>query len=126
MSVFKSSFHTGFRLQRTYVRAFSSVVDLPITPVSGPPPPPQSRTSKGNAVQDALTAADVRHNWTREEISEIYNTSLFELQYAAVRIFHLSEEYCLYRVTRDTSCRHGITKWYTISATQYLRIIMVL
>lgn len=87
MSVFKSSFHAGVRLQRNYVaRSFSSVVDLPITPNSGPPPPPTAGNTprSRNAVQDALAAKDVRHNWTREEISEIYNTSLFELQYAAV------------------------------------------
>jgi biotin synthase len=82
MSVLKSSFHTAVRLQRIYVRSYSSVVDhqLPLTPISGSPP----KIASGNAVQEALAANGVRQNWTREEISEIYNTSLYELQYAAV------------------------------------------
>jgi biotin synthase len=91
MSAFRSTFHASIRLQRAYVRSFSSVVDTPITPVSGgPPPPPQARARPGNVVQEALAARDVRHNWTREEISEIYNTSLFDLQYAAVSTTFLS------------------------------------
>jgi biotin synthase len=85
MSVFKSSFHAGIRLNRIYVRSLSTVVDLPISGSSHIPPPPV--TPSGNAVQQALAASDVRQNWTREEISEIYNTSLIDLQYAAVRVF---------------------------------------
>jgi hypothetical protein len=41
-------------------------------------------------LHDALNATGARTNWTKEEISDIYNTPLIELQYAAVRFFHFT------------------------------------
>ena len=36
------------------------------------------------SLQDAVQAAGPRTNWTREEISSLYNSPLMELSYAAV------------------------------------------
>lgn len=87
MSCFRSTFHAGIRLQPAsriyFVRSFSSVHDVPTTPISAPPPPAASIKS-GKALSNALQANSPRNNWTKEEISEIYNTPLIELQYAAV------------------------------------------
>lgn len=63
-------------------RPFSTVIDAPMHPASKPAPP-QKPTS--TAFQDAVQAAGPRTNWTKEEISEVYNTSLIDLTFAAVR-----------------------------------------
>lgn len=88
MSCFRSTFHVGVRLQpasRQYlVRSFSSVRDVVPNPISAPPPP-AAHIKSGKALNNALQANAPRNNWTKEEISEIYNTPLIELQYAAVR-----------------------------------------
>ncbi|KAF2493825.1 biotin synthase [Lophium mytilinum] len=70
-------------------RPFSTVQDVVPGSSTGPPqaPTPQ-RTS---VLQDALQSTAPRTNWTKEEISEIYNTPLMELSYAAAtlhRRFH--------------------------------------
>ncbi|KAE9979851.1 biotin synthase [Venturia inaequalis] len=89
MSCFRSTFHAGVRLHpasRLYlVRSFSSVHDVVPNPVSAPPPPAATIKS-GKALSDALQANAPRNNWTKEDISEIYNTPLIELQYAAATI----------------------------------------
>jgi hypothetical protein len=41
--------------------------------------------------QEALQSTTARTNWTKEEISEIYNTPLMELSYAAVRTTFLQD-----------------------------------
>jgi biotin synthase len=62
-------------------RAFSTVLDTPVFPVT-----PRSKTPKHSSVfNDALNATSGRTNWTKEEISEVYNTSLIDLTYASVR-----------------------------------------
>lgn len=87
MSCFRSTFHVGVRLQPAtrlyFVRSFSSVHDVVPNPISAPPPPAASIKS-GNALSNALQATAPRNNWTKGEISDIYNTPLIELQYAAV------------------------------------------
>jgi biotin synthase len=74
------------RLQRAAVvqipsRCLSSVRDVPITASTMPY---QVATPTKSALRDALRATAPRNTWTKEEISEIYNTPLFELHYAAV------------------------------------------
>ncbi|KAF2129584.1 biotin synthase [Dothidotthia symphoricarpi CBS 119687] len=61
-------------------RSFSTVLDTPVDPSTQQITPP---TSQRSVFQDALQAAGPRTNWTREEIAEVYNTSLIELTYAA-------------------------------------------
>lgn len=63
-------------------RAFSTVQDTPILSTS---PPPQAAQST-SILQDALNAAGPRTNWTKDEISQIYNTPLVELQYTAATV----------------------------------------
>ncbi|KAI9704636.1 MAG: biotin synthase [Bogoriella megaspora] len=52
--------------------------------VHGLPTPLQPNSSV--AIQQALNAPGARTDWTRDEISEIYNTPLFDLQYAAATV----------------------------------------
>ena len=61
-------------------RSFSTVIDAPVhSSVTRSPP-----TSPTSVFQDAIQAVSPRTNWTREEISEVYNTPLIELTYASV------------------------------------------
>jgi biotin synthase len=76
----------GFRPVVAFTRTtrlFSTVMDAPISPASqqSPPEPPTSSTA---VFQDAVEATLPRTSWTKEQISDIYNTSLIELTYAAV------------------------------------------
>jgi biotin synthase len=66
-----------------HTRKLSTVRDLPHSATTIP----YQVLSSGAVLQNATSATGPRTNWTREEISEIYNTPLFELHYAAVRIF---------------------------------------
>ncbi|KAF2009978.1 biotin synthase [Aaosphaeria arxii CBS 175.79] len=66
-----------------YLRRFSTVIDAPISPSSGNVPP---AAPKSSIFEDAVNATSPRNNWTREEISEIYNTSLMELTYASATV----------------------------------------
>jgi biotin synthase len=63
-------------------RSFSTVIDAPVHPSSKPAPPQPASTVFHNAVQ----ATGPRNDWTKEEISEVYNTSLIDLTFAAVSI----------------------------------------
>jgi biotin synthase len=51
-------------------------------PIFNTPLPVQATQS--TLLQDAVNASGPRMTWTKEEISQIYNTPLIELQYAAV------------------------------------------
>lgn len=66
-----------------FARPFSTVLDTPIDPQTQQATPPSVR--KSSVFEDAVNATGTRTNWTREEISEIYNTPLIKLTYAAVR-----------------------------------------
>jgi biotin synthase len=62
-------------------RKFSTVLDTPVYP--------SSQRGNGLGTQsavflDALYATGPRTNWTKEEISELYHTSLIDLTYASV------------------------------------------
>lgn len=81
MTLFFSPFRSSVRIFRlsgvSQRRLYSDVHGTPIiAPV---------QTANVAAVQRALNAPGPRTNWTNEEISEIYDTPLFDLQYAAVR-----------------------------------------
>lgn len=69
------------RIQQ-FVRPFSTVLDTPIDPKTQQATPPTAR--KSSVFEDAVSATGTRTNWTKEEIAEIYNTSLIKLTYAAV------------------------------------------
>ncbi|KAF2031571.1 biotin synthase [Setomelanomma holmii] len=77
-----------FTTYRPYIRSFSTVVDAPIDPTTQR----INTASAGRSVfDDAALALAPRTNWTKDEISEVYNTSLIELTYASAtmhRRFH--------------------------------------
>lgn len=66
------------------VRYYSIVHDVPRggpgLAQTSPPPPPQSRS----VFDQAVNATGPRNNWTKEEISQIHQTPLMELAFAAV------------------------------------------
>ncbi len=66
-----------------FARSFSTVLDTPVDPKTQQITPPAHR--KSSVYENAVNATGPRTNWTREEISEIYNTPLIKLTYAAVR-----------------------------------------
>lgn len=63
-------------------RTFSTVVDETLTPVS--PPMGAAAPTPASTLETALSARDARTSWSKEEISEIYNTPLMELAFKAV------------------------------------------
>ncbi|KAJ4329196.1 biotin synthase [Fusarium piperis] len=78
------------RWQHPRVRAMSTVVDY-VRP-SQPPPPPagahdavekQRAESRKQIMREAVTANQVRHDWTKEEIAAIYYQPVLELAYQA-------------------------------------------
>lgn len=71
-------------------RAFSTVQDAPMFNTSLP-----IQATQNTPLQDAVDASGPRMNWTKEEISQIYNTPLIELQYAAVRYERNNIRYAL-------------------------------
>jgi biotin synthase len=60
-------------------RSFSTVLDTPVDPAT------QQLRRTTSVFEEALNARAPRTNWTKEEISEVYNTSLIDLTYASVR-----------------------------------------
>lgn len=86
MSCFRPTFVASVRVSSTISRrALSTVQDIPFSPpINTTAPPPAPTPVNTSPLQTALNATGPRHNWTKEEISSIYNTSLLELQYAAV------------------------------------------
>jgi biotin synthase len=64
-------------------RPFSTVIDAPLSATSqqGPPAAP---SKAGSVFSDAVKATGPRTSWTKEQIAEVYNTSLIELTYGAV------------------------------------------
>jgi hypothetical protein len=89
------------RTQQSF-RAFSTVVDGSVDARLQRFTPPITRATS-SVYENALTATAPRTNWTKEEISEIYNTSLVDLTYASV-----SEHGCIdnqsSRVERRPPC----------------------
>jgi biotin synthase len=62
-------------------RSFSTVLDAPVDPGTQQL---RSPTRAGSVFESALNASAPRTNWTKEEISEVYNTSLIDLTHASV------------------------------------------
>ncbi|KAH7089175.1 hypothetical protein FB567DRAFT_440217 [Paraphoma chrysanthemicola] len=75
----------GPRLKATRhsTRPFSTVLDAPVDPKTQQITPPGRAQS---AFKDAVVAEAPRTNWTKEQIAEVYNTSLIELTYAAATV----------------------------------------
>lgn len=80
-AVFRSSF-ISVPVVSVTSRSFSTPVDDTFS-VDKPPSHPKSR----NALQGAVVAEAPRHDWTKDEIREIYNTPLMELAFQAVGPF---------------------------------------
>jgi hypothetical protein len=72
-------------------RAFSTVVDGAVDARLQRLTPPITRATS-TVYENALKATAPRTSWTKEEITEIYNTSLIDLTYASV-----SEHDCITR-----------------------------
>lgn len=68
------------QLTNASLRSFSTVVDDRLAIAASASPFPRSV----NVLQDALKATAPRHNWTRDEIREVYNTPLMELAHQSV------------------------------------------
>jgi hypothetical protein len=76
---------TRFTCSGLYQRSYSVVHDAPQTAGSlahTPIPPPPQRTS--SLLEQAANATAPRSNWTKDEITEIHQTPLMELAFAAV------------------------------------------
>lgn len=65
-------------------RAFSTPVNDSFAPISTTPP---SAPEAQGAVWRAVNARAPRHDWTKDEIRELYNTPLMELAHQAVGLF---------------------------------------
>lgn len=70
------SFTLSRSLSRTLLRSYGTV--------QGPPSAASVAGRVPGALVDATNATAPRTNWTREEISQIYNTPLNQLTYASV------------------------------------------
>lgn len=64
-------------------RGFSTVLDAAVDPQTQRVTPPIARHAS-SVYENALHAIGPRTNWTKDEIDEVYNTSLIDLTYAAV------------------------------------------
>lgn len=78
MALNKAPRHAVRSLQQV-TRSFSTIVDDRLSSIAGSPLP-----RAGNVLQEALNATAPRHNWSRDEIREIYNTPLMELAHQSV------------------------------------------
>jgi biotin synthase len=77
---------TGFVIaarKSHYSRKFSTVVDGPVS-FKNERISSSTTQSSSSVFQNALDATGPRTSWTKEEISEVYNTSLIDLTYASV------------------------------------------
>ena len=54
-------------------------------------PPTAGSVRLGKTLQEALKATVPKHNWTKDEIREIYNTPLMELAHQSVCILPLNQ-----------------------------------
>ncbi|KAK6427642.1 biotin synthase [Oleoguttula sp. CCFEE 5521] len=72
------------------IRQFSTVVDDAFSPVSSSGVPPTPTARQGSALKNAVNATAPRFNWSKEEIREIYNTTLMELAFQSAFSFAVS------------------------------------
>ncbi|KAF1993378.1 biotin synthase [Amniculicola lignicola CBS 123094] len=70
---------------RLLYRPFSTVIDTPVDPASQQTLQDSPLVST-NVLEDAVQATAPRTNWTREQISSIYNVPLIDLTYAAATV----------------------------------------
>jgi biotin synthase len=70
------------RAQHSF-RGFSTVLDGHVDPQTQRITPPIARHAS-SVYENALHATGPRTNWTKDEITEVYNTSLIDLTYASV------------------------------------------
>ena len=81
--------------QGPFHRSLSTIVNDSLkAAVDGPPVVGSVRL--GKVLQEALKATAPRHNWTKNEIREIYNTPLMELAHQSVHT-PLEREYPIAR-----------------------------
>ena len=83
----RTTLQSLFRLSSTtssHRRAFSTVIDESFAPVS--PPLGSAAPRPSSAIENAVAAREARTRWSKEEISEIYNSPLMELAFKAVRL----------------------------------------
>lgn len=66
------------------VRYYSIVHDVPSVAASLSQTPPLPPAQNQSVFEQAVRAAGPRNNWTKEEISQIHQTPLMELAFAAV------------------------------------------
>jgi biotin synthase len=76
----------GLARNATAIRSYSTVHDLPHASSSfaQPPTPPTPAVDNTSVFQRAINATAARNDWTKEQISEIHQTPLMELAFAAV------------------------------------------
>lgn len=87
MSFFLSSRQVALRSvarSTPCARRLSTAIHDTFSPVSLSSPllPPEAR--KGRVLKEAVNAKAPRYDWTKDEIREVYNTSLMELVFQAV------------------------------------------
>ncbi|KAK7187539.1 hypothetical protein DPSP01_003782 [Paraphaeosphaeria sporulosa] len=73
---------SGFGRTCRIARPFSTVIDAPIS-AAAQQVPPAAPSNAGSVFSDAVNATGPRTNWTKEQIAEVYNTSLIELTHGA-------------------------------------------
>ena len=66
------------------LRTYSTVRDVPRPAGSFTDAAPPAAPRSTSVFDDAVAATGPRHNWTKEEISQIHQTPLMELAFAAV------------------------------------------
>jgi biotin synthase len=89
---------TAQQVSLRQTRQYSIVHDIPRATgsVHNTPPPP----APSSVFDRAVNATGPRHDWTKDEISQIHRKPLMELAFAAVRLF--SHDILMYKVLTDT------------------------
>ena len=67
--------------------------------------------------------SDIRHNWTKEEILEIYNKPLMELLYDAATIHRKQHDPNVVQVSTLLSIKTGIKLIWSMSARFHCEIL---
>ncbi len=69
----------------SHVRYYSIVHDVPRVAATLSQAPPLPPAQSSSVFEHAVNATGARNTWTKEEISQIHQTPLMELAFAAVR-----------------------------------------
>lgn len=78
--------------QLSTLRSYSTVQDIPRPTASFTDAAPPAAPRSTSVFDEAVSATAPRFNWTKDEISQIHQTPLMELAFAAVRILLCSLE----------------------------------